>query len=264
MTASQIANHCATLLLVAEEEARPRDAEVVSALLEQLAVVAVADEQSIASMPRSRVPVSIVSRSSVRLTAVIRPNHPTTNFSGGDPVPAPHLGGIAFEPDALLELDPEADHRELRSGATRRRDELVPHLRADGDEAVEWRASVVSIARKTSVPPGRSTREDWPWKVWTTTGAVPASSAAARPTAPAFAVWVCTTSGLTLRMIAREPPRGDRVANRRELARQARGAARPRRPRSRPRTPSTPRRERRRRRRASSRSRARRARGRGT
>ena len=65
------------------------------------------------------------------------------------------------------------------------------------------RARIVSIARKTSVPTRpKYPRRTWPWNVWTTTGRRgPASTAAARPTAPAFAVCVWTTSGLTRRMI---------------------------------------------------------------
>ena len=44
-TASQMAYHGSDVLLVAEEEAGAREAEVVRALLEALAVVAVADEE---------------------------------------------------------------------------------------------------------------------------------------------------------------------------------------------------------------------------
>ena len=66
----------------------------------------------------------------------------------------------------------------------------------------ETRASAVSIARKTSVPSvPKYPRSTWPWNVCTTTGRRPASSAAARPTAPALAVCVWTTSGRTARMM---------------------------------------------------------------
>ena len=48
--------------------------------------------------------------------------------------------------------------------------------------------------------------------------ASPASSAATRPTAPAFAVWVCRMCGRTRRICRDEPVTDDRVVDRRDLA----------------------------------------------
>ena len=124
------------VVLVAEEEARARETEVVRTLLEPLAVVAVAHEEE------QRVDPALAQPGEHR-QEVVRP------LDGGhaaepaddelrrrDAVPPPHLGRVAVEPHARLELDPEPDDRELLVRRDVECDELVAHLGAHRDQAV--------------------------------------------------------------------------------------------------------------------------------
>ena len=154
-------------------------------------------------MPRSRTPASIVRRSSVRLTAVIRPNQPTTNFSGRIPWRRRTSTGSPSKSHAGLELDPETHDGEL----LRRRDvEARParpaprgsrrsagRRRARGSSRSRGRrASLRCRSSRGAHARGRCARRPG--------AAVPASKAAARPTAPALAVCVWTTSGRSFRI----------------------------------------------------------------
>ena len=220
---------------------------------------------SSASIPRSRAPVSIVSRSSVRLTAVIRPNQPTTNFSAGIPCRRRTSAGSPSKSTRGSSSIPSRTTENLLSGATRSR---TSSSRTSGLTAIsrsEIRARAVSIARKRSAPAApKYPRSTWPWNVWTMTGPPARQEGAHSPDRAGLRRVRVDDVRTNLADDAREAPRRERVAQRRQLARQpaqrndvdARPAPR--------RTPSTPRRVRRRPRRAWSRIRGLRARGPGT
>ena len=212
------------------------------------------------------VPPASSRRSSVHLTAVILPNQPTTNASPGIPCRRRTSASVAVEGDARLELDTEADDRELRPGRDPESDELVPHLGAHRDQAVadarerrldrtkQHRARAPEVAAQDM--PVEGVDDDGPLRAREHRRRAPDRARLrrvrvddVRPDAPDE---------------LREPPGGDERRGTVTAPARARGAGRPRRRRGRRRTPSTPRRARRRRRRASSRTRAPRGRARGT
>ncbi len=104
------------VLLVAEKEARARDPELVRALLEPPAVVAVADEEE------KRVDAAPAERDERRqqVVGLLHGGHPAEPADdervARDPVPAANLGGVAGERDAPLELEAEPDDGELLHG----------------------------------------------------------------------------------------------------------------------------------------------------
>ncbi len=106
------------------------------ALLEALAVVAVAHEQ------QQRVDTALADAGEHRQEIVgpLDRGHPAEPPDDElpllDAVAAPDLGRVAVEADARLELDPEPDDGELLARRDVERHELVPHLGADRDQPV--------------------------------------------------------------------------------------------------------------------------------
>ena len=112
---------------------------------------------------------------------------------------------LALSDTRALELDPEADDRELRGGGDAERDELVAHLGADRDQRVgdAREASARAAGRRTSRS-GRSTRAARGRGTCARRSAGARGRRAApptRPTAPAFAVCVCRIVGRSARII---------------------------------------------------------------
>ncbi len=162
--------------------------------------------------------------------------------------------------DALLELDAEADDRELLPRRDAERDEVVAHLRAHRDERRRRGGEApLEHAEEAGAERGRSSRGGRGRGTCARRSAGArrrASSAAVRPTAPAFAVCVWRMCGRSRRM---SPAR--RCAARRSWSGEiSRWRSRERddldAPSARRRTPSSPPRARATPRRASSRSRA--------
>ena len=70
----------------------------------------------------------------MRLTAVMRPIQPTVKRLRPDPEQAPRLVAAVAVRDPLLELDSEADDRELLARRHAEPDEVVAYLGADRDQ----------------------------------------------------------------------------------------------------------------------------------
>ena len=91
-----------------------------------------------ASSPRSSRRANAASRSSARLISVIRPSQPITNVDSSNAELGANGGacaGSCRRPAARGRG--RADHDAIfDAGATPHRDEVVPHLRADGDQSV--------------------------------------------------------------------------------------------------------------------------------
>ena len=190
------------VLLVAEEEAGAREAEVVRALLEALAVVTVADEE------QQRVDAALAHAGEHRQKIVgpLHRRHPAEpaddELPFRDAVAAPDLDRVAVEADTRLELDPEADDGEPLARRDVERNQLVPHLGADGDQPVRGAGEERLDGAEDERPAGAEVAAEHVTveRVHDHRATRPASSAAVRPTAPALAVCVWTTSGRSLRI----------------------------------------------------------------
>src|SRR5919201_3386133 len=122
------------VLLVAEEERVADDPELVGAALELRAVRAVADEAerrfdaAFAQQPEALEDV----------VAALNRRHAAHPADGeafvGDAQIASCLGAAVRRGDPFAQLDPEPDDRELLRRRDAELDEIVAHLRADGDE----------------------------------------------------------------------------------------------------------------------------------
>ena len=93
--------------------------------------------QSVASTPRARSSRNASSTSSTRLIAVMRPIQPTTKRSGGTPNSAAQLARDPRRCPSTRASSAIPRRMTLNCSARRdaERDEVVAHLRADGDEA---------------------------------------------------------------------------------------------------------------------------------
>ena len=152
------------------------------------------------------------SMSSVRLTAVIRPNQPTTKRSSPIPIRLRTDLPSSSQRTRGSSSIPSRTTVNFSAGATPSRTSSSRTCGLTATRTSVARASAVSISRKTREPTApKYPRRTWPWKVWTTIGrGGPESNAAVRPTAPAFAVCVCTICGRTRRI-----SRASRIAARR-------------------------------------------------
>ena len=104
-------------------------------------------------MPRSRVARTISRTALVSFTPVMRPTQPTTNASFGIPYSRAVVELRRLVSEALVERDPEPDHRELVARRDAVLDEFVAHLRAHGDQDV-------GLSRERRARPAGRTRCD--------------------------------------------------------------------------------------------------------